>query len=62
MKESKKFSLYGDLDGMTVRDLITMLEEYSDDARIDVRSETKYGFGGYTNAEDEFFVIVEETK
>jgi hypothetical protein len=52
-KESQEFSLFGDLDGMTVERLRDMLSEYPADARIDVRSEKVYGYGGW-----DFFVIV----
>lgn len=57
-KESGEFSLWSDLDGMTVGDLRDRLSEYPSDARIDVRSEKVYGIGGWTNQDREFFVIV----
>lgn len=57
-KESQEFSLFGDLDGMTVERLRDMLSEYPADARIDVRSEKVYGYGGWTDEDRDFFVIV----
>jgi hypothetical protein len=56
-KESSKFTLYGDLDGMTVADLRSMLDEFPDDARIYVRSEKVYGYGGWSTDDQDFFVI-----
>ena len=56
-KESAEFSLYGDLDGMTVRDLRRMLDDYPEDAAIDVRSEKIYVQGGWSDQERDFFVI-----
>lgn len=55
--ESLEYTLYGDLDGMTIADLREMLSEYPDDARVDVRSEKVYGYGGWTDEDKEFFVI-----
>jgi hypothetical protein len=43
-KTSKSFTLYGDLDGVTVADLRKILNDYPDNARIDVRSEAIYGY------------------
>lgn len=57
-KESCDFTLYGDLDGMTVEQLRDMLSEYPADARIDARSEKVYGYGGWTDEDREFFVIM----
>lgn len=57
-QESTEFSLYGDLDGMSVERLRDMLAEYPSDARIDVRSEKVYGYGEWTKQDREFFVIV----
>lgn len=57
-RESEAFTLYGDLDGMTVADLRKMLGQYPDDARIVVRSEKVYGYGGWTDEDREFFHIV----
>lgn len=56
-KESTSHTLYGDLDGITVADLREMLDNYPDDARIDVRSEKVYGYGGWTDEDREFFVF-----
>jgi len=56
-RESTTYTLYGDLDGMSVRDLIALLEEYPEDARVDVRSKKKYGYGGWTDEDQEFFVV-----
>lgn len=55
-KESREFTLYGDLDGMTVGDLRNLLEDYHEDARIDARSETDYGWRN--GGQREFFVIM----
>lgn len=57
-KESEQFSLYGDLDGITVEQLKEILDRYPSDARIDVRSEKVYGYGGWTDQDRDFFVIV----
>jgi len=59
-QESTSYTLYGDLDGMTVEDMIALLEDYPRDARIDVRSEKVYGYGGWTDQEQESFVITWE--
>jgi len=56
-KESCEYTLYGDLDGMTVADLRRMLDDYPDDARIDVRSDKVYGYGGWTDKDRDFFVF-----
>jgi hypothetical protein len=56
-KESAEFTLYGDLDGMTVEDLRRMLDDYPADARIDVRSEPVYMVGGWSDKDRDFFVI-----
>ena len=37
LKESKEFTLYGTLDGMTVAELRKMLDEYPEDAYLDVQ-------------------------
>lgn len=57
-KESAAFTLYGDLDGMTVADLRRMLDEYPEDAQIVVRSEKVYQYGGWSDQDREFFHIV----
>jgi len=58
-KESQEFTLYGDLDGISVERLRELLSEYPADARIDVRSEKVYQFGGLMPGEDrDYFVIV----
>ena len=59
-KESCTYTLYGDLEGITVADLREMLDNYPDDARIDVRSEKVYGYGGWTDQDQEFFVFTWE--
>ena len=56
-KESTSHTLYGDLDGITVARLREMLDDYPDDARIDVRTEKVYGYGGWTDQDQEFFVF-----
>lgn len=50
--ESAEFTLYGDLDGMTVGDLRRMLDDYPEHAVIDVRSEKIW-----SDQERDFFVI-----
>lgn len=57
LRKSVEYTLYGDLDGMTVKDLRRMLDDYPDDAVIDVGSEKVYGYGGWTDQDREFFVI-----
>jgi hypothetical protein len=57
-KESQEFTLYGDLDGISVERLRELLSEYPADARIDVRSEKVYQIGGWSDQDREFFVIV----
>ena len=57
-RESTTYTLYGDLDGMTVASLREMIAAYPDDARIDVRCEPVYGYGGWTDEDREYFVIV----
>lgn len=57
-KESAAFTLYGDLDGMTVADIRRMLDEYPEDAQIVVRSEKVYQYGGWSDQDREFFHIV----
>ena len=59
-KESAEYSLFGDLEGMTVKRLRDLLSEYPDDAHICVRTEPIYIFGGWSDQEREFFVIVWE--
>jgi hypothetical protein len=59
-KESAEFTLFGDLDGISVGDLRRMLDEYPDDARVDVRTEKVYGYGGWTDEDREFFVFTWE--
>jgi hypothetical protein len=55
--ESSEFTLYGDLDGMTVDDLMGLLSEYPPDAQIVVRSEKIYVQGGWSDKERDYFVI-----
>ena len=55
-KKSCEYTLYGDLDGMTVARMREMLADYPDDAVIDVRSEKVYG----SDEDKEFFVITWE--
>jgi len=59
-KESTTYTLYGDLDGMTVAQLRDLLSEFPDDAKINVRSEKVYGYGGWSDQDREFFVILWE--
>ena len=57
-KESQEFTLYGDLDGISVERLRDLLSKYPSDARIDVRSEKVYQIGGWSDQDRDFFVIV----
>ena len=57
-KESQEFTLYGDLDGISVERLRDLLSKYPADSRIDVRSEKVYQIGGWSDQDREFFVIV----
>ena len=59
-KESAEFTLFGDLEGITVARLREMLDEYPLDAVIDVRTEKVYGCGGWTDEDREFFVFTWE--
>ena len=59
-KTSHGYTLFGDLDGLTVAEVRELLDEYPDDARIDARSERVYGYGGWTDQEQELFVFVWE--
>ena len=54
-QESAEFTLCGDLDGMSVGDLRRMLDEYPDDARVDVRLDQ-----GWSDQDPEFFVFTWE--
>ena len=49
-----EYTLYGNLDGMSIAELRAMLTKYPDDARIDVRSRHTH----YTN--EDYFVIEEK--
>lgn len=53
MKQSMEYTIFGDLDGMTVAELREMLDNYPDDAYIDAQSEKVYGF----SEDREFFVF-----
>jgi hypothetical protein len=58
-KTSIEYSLYNDLDGISVAELRRLLDDYPDDARIDIRSETIHGgIGG--PYERDFFVFTWE--
>lgn len=57
-RESQEFTLYGDLDGMTVERLRDLLSEYPSDARIDVRSEKVYSRKTGQPENLDYFVIV----
>jgi hypothetical protein len=56
-KISREFTLFGDLDGMTVAELRELLDDYPDDAVIDAKSTSEWGYGG-TTVDREFFVFV----
>jgi hypothetical protein len=58
LKESRRITLFGDLDGMTVAEIRNLLDEYPDDARVDAQSELAQYFGGHSTKEEEFFVFV----
>ena len=55
-KESARYTLYGDLDGITVARLREMLDDYPLDAVIDVRSENLWG----SDEDEDFFVFTWE--
>lgn len=57
-KESREFTLFGDLDGMTVAEIREWLDQFSDDARLDARTEYEGVIGG--NLDREFFVFIRE--
>jgi len=57
-KKSAGYTVFGDLDGMTVAELREMLDEYPEDAYIDAQSEPVYGYGGWTDQQREFFVFI----
>lgn len=57
-KESVEYTLYGDLDGMTVAKLREMLNNYPDSAIIRVRSENIYSFGYDGRVDDTKDVLV----
>lgn len=59
-RESGMYSLYGDLDGMSVASLRELISDLPDDAVIDVREEYVRGFGGGGGHESEYFVFVWE--
>ena len=59
-RESVSYTLFGDLDGITVAELREILDNYPLDARIDVQSEKVYGYGGWTDQDREFFVFTWE--
>lgn len=59
-QESRSYTLEGDLAGMTVEDMLALLEDYPKDARIVVRREKEYGYSGWSDQEQEFFVITWE--
>ena len=54
-QESAEFTLFGDLDGMSVGDLRRMLDEYPVYARVDVRADQ-----GWSDQDREFFVFTWE--
>jgi len=59
---TREYSLFGDLDGMTVRDLREMLDKYSDETVLDARTRTVRGYGRYgyygPSEEEEYFVFI----
>ena len=61
-KTSVEYTLYGDLDGLTVADLRKILDDYPDDARIVVYSEPIYGYGGWTDETQDYFRFKWEEK
>lgn len=58
MPTSMRHSLMGDLDGMSVSSLRELINDYPDDAIIDVRTEPFYPFGGGSSREEEYFVFM----
>jgi hypothetical protein len=57
-RESTSYSLYGDLEGMSVASLRELISDLPDDAVIDVREESVRGFGDGDGHESEYFVFV----
>ena len=57
-KESQEFTLYGDLDGISVEQLHDLLSKYPADSRIEVRSEKVYSREAGEAKDLDFFVIV----
>lgn len=59
-KESMRYSLMGDLDGISVSSLKEILKDYPDNSIIEVREESVYTFGDSVNPPQEYFVFVWE--
>lgn len=57
MKQSIDYTLYGDLDGMTVAQLRELLDDYPDEAYISVQKEPVYVYGGWSDQWREYFVF-----
>ena len=71
MSKSIEYTLYGDLEGMSVAELRAMLAEYPDDYRVDVRSRpvddcnsyrpddpgTLWPIDGWVSVDEDYFVI-----
>jgi len=53
MSKSIEYTLYGDLEGMSVAELRAILARYPDDHRVDVNS--RYDIA--TGREEDYFVI-----
>lgn len=60
IKKSMAYTLFGDLEGMTVADLREMLNSYPDHARVDAESEPVPGAFGSNSCDREFFRFVWE--
>ena len=56
MKQHKSmtYTLCGDLDGMSVKKLRELLDDYPDDAVLESVVEYEYRFGGYEPVTDRF--------
>jgi hypothetical protein len=59
-KKSKAFTLFGDLDGMTVEEIRRWLDQFSENDRLDAQVEYVYCIGGYQ--EREFFIFIGEER
>jgi hypothetical protein len=57
MQKSPQYTVFGDLDGITVAELKSLLSKYPDHAVISAHSDLVYGFRGWTGESREYFVV-----